>query len=138
MRKVFFLPELYGNFDKPATPILMDLVHAYCTAQGQAVMGGLAEEEREDEAPRTILALGHNNSWQLALHDFLNKPPGTIDMKTADCFVLTPKQNKPNMDEADGRFRWGDIYSSYGKWEVEHHIRAREVLDKAVKPFFNL
>jgi hypothetical protein len=115
----------------------MDLVHAYCTAQGQAVVG--PEEEEEDEAPRTILALGHNNSWQLALHDLLNKPPGTIDMKTADCFVLTPKKNKDKDKEEDtDRFHWGDIYSSYGKWEVEHHIRSREVLDKAVKPFFNL
>lgn len=106
-----FLPSFYGIFGKPATSVIMEQVWKHAARGHEGTM----------EEPNTVMVLGHNAGWELALNDLVGPLAVPLVMKTADCFVLEP--SKGSLDSG-----WEDIFTSFGKWRVEHHIRSRSLL----------
>ena len=119
--KIKYLPQFYGIFGQSATDQIMESIWEHTSQQGKQI-----EEEGSDNddsriiSPdvKTILCLGHNMGWELALNEFVGN--GIHCMKTADCFVLEPKTGVLES--------WEDIFLTRGKWRIAQEIRARELI----------
>merc|ERR1711977_11840 len=109
---VHYLPEFYGIFNTSATSVIMDLVWEKTNA--------LRPKEVE-----TVLCLGHNDGWELALNELVDRKTslpffegGELAMKTADVYVLEQPENDDDFKS------WDDIFTSHGKWSIETYIRS--------------
>lgn len=56
-----FLPSFYGIFGKPATSVIMEQVWKHAARGHEGTM----------EEPNTVMVLGHNAGWELALNDLV-------------------------------------------------------------------
>jgi len=78
------------------------------------------EHAREDH--ESVLCLGHNMGWELALDELVG-PRGRrscgspLEMNTADLFVLECALDS-----------WDDVFLSRGRWAVRQTIRSRELI----------
>jgi len=73
--------------------------------------------------------LGHNDGWELALNELVDRKTslpffegGGLAMKTADVYVLEQPENDDDFKS------WDDIFTSHGKWSIETYIRSRKLI----------
>mmetsp|Transcript_382 Transcript_382/g.1408 ORF Transcript_382/g.1408 Transcript_382/m.1408 type:complete len:187 (+) Transcript_382:322-882(+) len=105
VKDVKYLSEFYGIFDRPAT---------------EQIFLSVQEHAREDH--ESVLCLGHNMGWELALDELVG-PRGRrscgspLEMNTADLFVLECALDS-----------WDDVFLSRGRWAVRQTIRSRELI----------
>jgi len=128
--RVLYLPEFYGIFDRPATDVIMESVWRHAGG-GEGETAGSRSEREEDEGAEArggagavsndVLVLGHNDGWELALNEFVGSYSGVHSMKTADLYVLEPQDGETLQS-------WEDIFESFGKWRIRHHVVARDLL----------
>ena len=110
--RVEFFDSFYGEvFGRSAAPEILEALHEHVTAESEG-------------AGVTVLVLGHNMGWELALKDLVGPRQwgSGLAMKTADCYVLEPAGSR-----GVGR---DDVFGSYGRWSIERKIRSRDLLEE--------